>query len=133
MEILRHYLTAVIRMSQQASNQAGEYPVQAHPDGAADVVVEPPPAEASVPAEKSEPKENGIPEIVKAACHWAAARGRPAAIFLLAEANLAEDRPDVPILGRRSFSWPMRSPTTSLMTWIWSFSLPEATSTPLTR
>ena len=71
--------------------------MQAHPNGGKDAVVEPAPPQTGVPAAKSKPKENGIPDLVKVACHWAAVRGRPAAIFLLAEQNLAEDRPDVPI------------------------------------
>jgi hypothetical protein len=81
-------------MSQQASSPTGERPVQTHPDGGTDLVVEP------APTEKSTPKENKIPDIVTVACHWAAARGRPAAVYLLAEANLAEDRPNVAISKR---------------------------------
>lgn len=44
-----------------------------------------------------------VPEVVEAACRFAAARRRPAAIFLLAEGNPADGTPDMPIT-RRSVS-----------------------------
>jgi hypothetical protein len=78
-------------MSQQVSNPMSEHPVPAHPDGGNGLRVEPATAKGSPPA------EDKVPDIVRVACCWAAARGRPAAIYLLAEANLAENRPDVPL------------------------------------
>ena len=78
-------------MSQQASSPLGERPVQAHPAGGKDLAVEP------ALAEKSASAENKIPEIVRVACRFAGARGRPAAVYLLAEGDLAEDGHDVPI------------------------------------
>jgi Serine dehydrogenase proteinase len=71
-------------MSQQApSRAAGRGPMLVHPDGEA-LTVEIPP-------------ENKIPDVVRVACRFAGARGRPAAVYLLAEGNPAEDRHDVPI------------------------------------
>jgi hypothetical protein len=78
-------------MSQEASSPLGERPVQAHPDGDKNQVVEPASAEVSPSA------ENKIPDVVRVACRFAGARGRPAAVYLLAEGNLAEDGHDVPI------------------------------------
>jgi len=81
-------------MSQQLSSPPDERPIPAHPDGGKNLTVGQP------PVEEVTPKEEKIPNIVKVACRWAAARGRPAAVYLLAEANLAEDRRDVPITKR---------------------------------
>lgn len=44
--------------------------------------------------------EKKVPDIVEVACRFAAARRRPAAIYLLAEGDLSEDRPDMPITRR---------------------------------
>ncbi len=50
------------------------------------------------PTEAARPKrETGVPDVVKAACRLAAARGRPAAVFILAEGDAAKGTPDVPI------------------------------------
>ena len=65
--------------------------MQAHPDSDKNQVVEPASAEVSPSA------ENKIPDVVSVACRFAGARGRPAAVYLLAEGNLAEDGHDVPI------------------------------------
>lgn len=78
-------------MSQQTSSPADGRPAQAHPDGGKDLAVEAVPTAASPQVEKK------LPDVVKVACRWAAARGRPTAFYLLAEGNPAEDRPDVPI------------------------------------
>jgi hypothetical protein len=81
-------------MSQQASSPPDERPVKAHPDGGKDLIRE------QILTEEITPDEKKIPDIVKVACHWAAARNRPAAVYLLGGANLAEDRHDVPITSR---------------------------------
>jgi hypothetical protein len=52
-------------------------------------LAEPPPCET-----------RAAPEVVEAACRFAAARGRPAAVFLLAEGNAADGTPDMPITRR---------------------------------
>lgn len=78
-------------MSQQTSSPADGSPAEAHPDGGKDLVVEP------VPTTDSPQVEKKIPDVVRVACRWAAAIGRPTAFYLLAEGDPAEDRPDVPI------------------------------------
>lgn len=73
-------------MPEQEPGPAGDAVGLAHPDG------------KDRPAADKQPRaEAKTPDIVRVACHWAAARGRPAAIYLLAEGNLAQDRPDTPI------------------------------------
>lgn len=52
----------------------------------------------AVPA--TPPDEKQVPDIVKAACRFAAARGRPAAVFLLGEGNAELGTPDTPITRR---------------------------------
>ncbi len=81
-------------MAQQARSPLGERPVLVHPDAARDLGGESPSAAKGPPAEKK------VPDIVRAACRFAAARGRPAAAFLLAEDNLSADTHDVPITKR---------------------------------
>jgi len=78
-------------MSQQASSPAEAHSAEAHPDGDRDLVVEP-----ALTAD-SRQMENKIPDVVRVACRWAGATGRPTVFYLLAEGNPAEDRPDVPI------------------------------------
>ena len=51
-------------------------------------------------AESTLTETNQVPYIVKAACRFAAARRRPAVIYLLAEGNAAEGTPDTPITKR---------------------------------
>lgn len=78
-------------MPEHESIPAGEGVVLTHPDGDLNRGAKP------VPEAEIRPKENKLPAIVHVACQWAAARGRPTAVYLLAEGNLAEDRHDVPI------------------------------------
>lgn len=42
-------------------------------------------------------EDRQVPDVVRAACHFAAARQRPTAVFVLAEGDPAEGTPDVPI------------------------------------
>ncbi len=80
----------MIGMSQQASSPPGTGPALAHADGESYQV-------AKLAPTKETPPGNKIPDVVKVACRWAGARGRPTAFYLLAEGDPAEDRPDVPI------------------------------------
>ena len=63
------------------------------PSGAAEVDVVMSAAEAAPPVEE----EQHVPDVVAAACRFAAARKRPAAVFILAEGDPAEGTGDVPI------------------------------------
>ncbi len=45
-------------------------------------------------------EEKQVPDVAKAACRFAAARGRPAAVFMLGEGSAAEGTPDTPITRR---------------------------------
>lgn len=83
--------TGVIGMSQQTSSPADSRSAQVHPDGDKDLAVEP------APTADSPKVEDKVPDVVRVACRWTAATGRPTAFYLLAEGNPAEDRPDVPI------------------------------------
>lgn len=78
-------------MSQQTSSPADGRPTQTHRDGGKDLIAEP------APTADSPQVENKIPDTIRVACLWAAAKGRPTAFYLLAEGDPAEDRPDVPI------------------------------------
>lgn len=53
------------------------------------------PAVADAPVE-----EKQVPELVKAACRFAAARGKPSAVFVLGEGSAAQGTPDTPITKR---------------------------------
>lgn len=46
------------------------------------------------------PPDLSVPQVVRAACDFVAARGRPAVFYLLGEGDDAEHRPDVPITRR---------------------------------
>lgn len=85
----------------QTSSPADRRSAQVHPDGGKDLAVEPDGgkdlAVETAPRADSPEVENKLPDVVRAACRWAAATGRPTAFYLLAEGNPAEDRPDVPI------------------------------------
>lgn len=82
---------------------------QAHPAHTPDGDARVPVVESAVPTvtgEAGEPEDSGrpttkketqVPDVVKAACRFAAARGRPAALFILAEGDTARGTPDVPI------------------------------------
>ena len=63
------------------------------PSVAAEVDVGMSAAEAAAPVEE----ERQVPDVVAAACRFAAARQRPAAVFILAEGDPAEGTGDVPI------------------------------------
>ena len=51
-------------------------------------------------AQVTQGEARAVPGVVEAACHFAAARNRPAAVFLLAEGNPAEGTQDMPITRR---------------------------------
>ncbi|MDQ4132646.1 MAG: hypothetical protein M3179_05430 [Actinomycetota bacterium] len=50
--------------------------------------------------EKTAAADKQVPEVVKAACRFSAARGRPAAVYLLGEGSAAQGTPDTPITKR---------------------------------
>lgn len=50
--------------------------------------------------EEAQAEDKHVPDVVKAACRLAAARGRPAAVYLLGEGSATQGTPDTPITKR---------------------------------
>ena len=72
------------------------------------------------PAQVTQAEARAVPGVVEAACHFAAARNRPAAVFLLAEGNPAEGTQDMPITRRTVSHLAGRWATTrTSTTWTW--------------